>query len=378
MAETAARRALNNWLAQAAAAHDRGKLLLRRWSPLKHRLTIEPYRGHGTSTLLRCGGRVLEHVDFPVSDAHASAWRNVNEFIKRMRSDEVPFARVRARFRGIEQVASADREGHVRFELALPDPLETSGWHDVTLELIDPPPRRDQVVRAMARVLVPPPSARLGVISDIDDTVLWTNVTNKLKMLAMLVRSNPHTRKPFKGVAAFYQALRDGPTGSEGNPVFYVSRSPWNLYAPLAEFMDLQGIPAGPLMLRDLGLSGRGNRAHKQACIERILGTYPDLPFVLIGDSGERDPEIYRQVVHDHPNRVRVIYIRSINPDPARIDAIDRLIDEVRPTGVQLMLAPDSECAATHAAAEGLISPAGLAAVRAQKRQEQPVLAVSA
>jgi phosphatidate phosphatase APP1 len=102
------------------------------------------------------------------------------------------------------------------------------------------------------------------------------------------------------------------------------------------------------------------------------------LPFVLIGDSGERDPEIYGQVVHDHPNRVRVIYIRSVNPDPARIEAIDRLIDEVRPTGVQLVLAPDSEFAAAHAAAEGLISAAGLAAVRSQKRQEQPALTVQA
>src|SRR5688572_987340 len=101
MAELAWRRTLQNWLAHAAAAHDRGKLHLRRWSPLRHRLTIEPYRGHGTSRLLHCGGRVLEHVDFSVPDAHASAWRNINEFIKRMRSDEVPFARVRARFNGI-------------------------------------------------------------------------------------------------------------------------------------------------------------------------------------------------------------------------------------------------------------------------------------
>jgi len=378
MAESAWRRTLQSWLAHTAAAHDRGKLQLRRWSPLRHRLTIEPYRGHGTPRLLHCGGRVLEHVDFSVPDAHASAWRNVNEFIKRMRSDEVPFARVRARFHGIEQVATADREGHVRFELALPDPLESSGWHDVTLELVDPPPRRGQVVRATAHVLVPPPSARLGVISDIDDTVLWTNVGNKLKMLSLLLRSNPHTRKPFKGVAAFYQALRDGASGAGGNPVFYVSSSPWNLYAPLAEFLDLQGIPAGPLMLRDFGPTGTERRRHKHACIERILATHAQLPFVLIGDSGERDPEIYRQVVHDHPNRVRVIYIRSVNPDPARIEAIDRLIDEVRPTGVQLVLAPDSEFAAAHAAAEGLISAAGLAAVRAHKRHEQPALAVPA
>src|SRR5690606_25328263 len=153
----------------------------------------------------------------------------------------------------------------------------------------------DAPVVATGRALVPPATARFGVISDIDDTVLWTNARNRLRMIAMLMRTNAHTRKPFKGVSAFYRALRDGASGDEGNPIFYVSSSPWNLYVPLVDFLDAQGVPHGPLLLKDYGdhtlFAANEHGTHKSAAIERIFATYPRLSFVLIGDSGEQDPE---------------------------------------------------------------------------------------
>ena len=102
-----------------------------------------------------------------------------------------------------------------------------------------------------------------------------------------------------------------------------------------------------------------------------ILDSFPHLSFVLIGDSGESDPEIYRDVVKEYPTRIRAVYIRSIDGQPARLAAIDKLIDEIRHTGSQLVLTPDSEFAAAHAAAEGLISTALLAAVRSEKKKDQ-------
>jgi phosphatidate phosphatase APP1 len=224
-------------------------------------------------------------------------------------------------------------------------------------------------------VLVPPATARFAVVSDIDDTVIWTNVGNRLKMVLTVALLNERTRVPFPGVAGFYQALARGAGGAEQNPIFYVSSSPWNLYDLLVAFLDIHAIPRGPLFLRDYGLrtllTPGQSRAHKMSRIEPLLQLYPHLPFVLIGDSGEQDPEIYRDVVAKYPDRVRVIYIRSVNPDPARIAAIDALVAEVRKTGCQLVLAPDSEYAAAHAAAEGLIAPAALPDVRAEKRQDE-------
>ncbi len=353
------RQALGEWIALADRLHAAGRRQWLRISPFDHRWAIEPYMGFGTPSNLHLHGRVLRCVEHRPADAADSPWRNLAAFWKRMDTYEMPGARVRARLGAMVSEAVADHEGHFHFSLAPPQPLAATGWQRVDLELCSPQPRSGQIVQAQAQVLVPPPTARFGVISDIDDTIVWSGVRQKLRMLARLARSNAHTRQPFKGVAAFYRALHEGLSGDERNPLFYVSSSPWNLYTPLVEFMSLHGLPNGPVLLRDFGhrmlfTPGHG-QAHKRRCIEQVLVTYPDLPFVLIGDSGEHDPEIYRDVVHDHPGRVRAIYIRSVDPDPARIDAIDRLIAQVRPIGVPLVLAADSEAAAAHAAAQGLI-----------------------
>jgi phosphatidate phosphatase APP1 len=157
--------------------------------------------------------------------------------------------------------------------------------------------------------------------------------------------------------------------------MFYVSSSPWNLYAMLREFLHVQQLPAGPLLLKDFGehtlFSMNEHGEHKLARIEEVFAAYPALPFILIGDSGEQDPEIYAEVVRHHPQRVKAIYIRSVDTSAARLAAVDKLIVSVRASGAQLMLVPDSEFAAVHAAGEGWINPDAVAAVRADKRVDQ-------
>jgi phosphatidate phosphatase APP1 len=212
---------------------------------------------------------------------------------------------------------------------------------------------------ACAPLLRPPATARCGVISDIDDTVVRTGVLNRRRMALTLARSNAHTRLPFPGVAALYRALVDGASGADGNPVFYVSSSPWNLYAPLAEFMRVNGIPEGPMFLKDWGpqtLFHRDHGVHKHAAIREVLVAYPRLPFVLLGDSGEQDPEIYAQVVHEFPDRIAAVYIRSVDPAPARGAAIAHLAAEVGTTGAAFVLAADSAAMARDAISRGLMA----------------------
>jgi phosphatidate phosphatase APP1 len=368
------KRVLRNVVGKADDLFDQARLRLKRTTAFGAPFMIVPYLGYGTPGKLVLNGRVLRDERLAERGEAGTGWQNLVELYKRLASNEVPGARVRARFNDVEAEAVADGEGYFSFEIALPRPLDTPGWHRVRLELVDPSFADGKPVLAQGKVLVPPADARFGVISDIDDTVVWTNVTNKLRMLVMLTRSNAYTRKPFKGVAAFYRALRNG-GGNQGNPIFYVSSSPWNLYTPLVEFMRVQGIPRGPLFLKDFGdhtlFSSRDHHTHKLASIEHILLAFPHLQFILIGDSGEQDPEIYSKLVKMAPERIRVIYIRNVNPDPSRIEAIDRLIEVVRESGAQLVLAPDSEFAAARAAAEGLISRSDLDHVRSDTKVDE-------
>lgn len=316
-----------------------------------------PYLGYGTRERLLVCGRVLEDESFtPAMDADGR-WRNLVRFWKRLESDEVPLARLRARFFGRESEGITDREGYFRLFIAPRGRLGPGVWQEVELEL-----QGEEAVRATARVLVPSRRARFGVISDIDDTIVASHVGNKVRMILTAVLSNARTRKPFPGVAAFYRALHAGV-----NPFFYISKSPWNLYAPLLEYLEIQELPLGPLLLRDFGV--RPEKEHKRKAIEDILATYPKLKFILIGDSGEEDPEIYSAVVHRHPDRIRAVYIRSVNRK--RISQIEKLAQEVSKTGCQLILAPEAEPAAAHAAAEGLIQASELRAVRADSDSDK-------
>jgi phosphatidate phosphatase APP1 len=320
-------------------------------------LEIHAYRGHGTARLLLLTARVLERPGVVRASARDTARRNLRNMVRRMMSDEVPYARLVARFGEVEHAAVADDEGFVELRIPLPQPLpDSAAWHDVELELTWPPTPRQGRVLATARVLVPG-NASYAVVSDLDDTVLQTGVTRLLTMLRTALLTNAHTRLPFEGVAAFYRALLQGPDGAGWNPIFYVSASPWNLADLLEDFMDLHGIPRGPLFLRNWSprtLTG-GGRRHKLEVIDALMETYPDLPFVLIGDSGEHDPEIYREVVEAHPGRVLAIYIRDVTSG-ARREAVQAIADELAEHGVDLVHDDDTEAAALHARANGLIA----------------------
>jgi phosphatidate phosphatase APP1 len=336
---------------------------------------IEPYRGFGMADRAHVRGRVLRGLPLPRAEIGDSAWVNFGRMAGRFNSDEVPGARVRVRFPGGEHVVTADDEGFFEcwFDPYPPFPADTD-WQTVGLELVEPVEEGGPAT-AQAPVLVPPASATFGVISDLDDTVLRTDATSALRMARRVLLSNAYTRVPFPGVAAFYRALAAGRSGNERNPVFYVSSSPWNLYDVLAEFLELQGIPRGPLMLRDWGITrgepgSGGHSGHKLAAVRRIMDLYPHLPFLLIGDSGQEDPEIYHRVVHQYPDRILAVYVRNVTSTPLRHESIRLLADEVAAGGSALLLTDDTLAAARHAAERGWIAPEAVAQVAADSEKQ--------
>lgn len=345
-----AARDLEDWI-------DATRFEAKRRYGLLERFEVLPYRGHGTDQRLFLRGRVLEEKGISRSMSDDTLWENLRNMVRRFASSEIAGARVRATFGGAEALAVADEEGFFDISLDLPAPPDDAeSWHELELELLHPDSPGDEIVRSTGHVLVPG-RARFAVISDLDDTVVHSSATNVMKMAWIVVRNNAHTRLPFPGVSAFYEALRRGPEEGPENPIFYVSSSPWNLYDLLEDFLDVHGLPAGPLFLKDWSPTTLGkHHDHKLGIIRTLLGTYPDLPFVLIGDSGEKDPEIYRQAVKEHPGRVEAIYIRDVTSDE-RDAEVREIAAEVGLMGTTMVAVSDSAAAAEHAASIGLISP---------------------
>jgi phosphatidate phosphatase APP1 len=338
---------------------------------------ILPYRGYGTPERMFLRGRVLKDRSITPAQEDDSTWENLVNMWRRANSVEIPYAQVRARFDGQEQVVTANVEGFFEVWIEPAKPLPDGQlWQEVELELVAPLDDGEAPARATGQILVPPRDADFAVISDVDDTVLQSNVTSVVKMARATFLGNARLRLPFEGVAAFYRALHRGRTGSKLNPMFYVSSSPWNLYDLLSEFFNLQEIPIGPvLFLRDWGLTDQGflplkNREHKLSYIQEIIETFKDLPFILIGDSTQEDPEIYTEVVARYPKRILAVYIRNVERDPRRMDEIKALAEQALKAGSVLILAETTLPLAEHAAKQGWIDPDALPEIEIEKQAD--------
>jgi phosphatidate phosphatase APP1 len=337
---------------------------------------IVPYRGFGNSEGIYVKGRVLENRNIALPEDNDTIWENMVSMYKRFETNEIPNVQVQIKLGANTDIVKTDSEGYFESNLTLTQPLPVSrAWHDLELTLLEPGLSKLGEVKAVGQILVAPPFSQFGIISDIDDTILVSQATNWLRMARLAFLGNARTRLPFPGVAAFYRALQTGSDSSLFNPIFYVSSSPWNLYDLLIDFCSVQGIPKGPLMLRDIGVSETqflksSHLAHKTIQIEHVLRMCRDLPFILIGDSGQHDPEIYRQVVKDYPGRIKTIYIREVTSESRRLE-VQQVIEEVAALGTPMLLVKDTLEAASHAAEHGYIDAESLPDIRADKRADE-------
>lgn len=325
-------------------------------------VVIQPYRGYGTPDEVYLMGRVFRQPRLGAGLPMGSVVKEVGDVLRRLGRWGLGEVEVTAHMAGSTETFTTDRDGYFHIEMTPGREVDPSErWHAVELEVT----RRGETATATGRVYIPPPAARRVVISDIDDTVMHTGVANKVKMLWRLFVQGAESRTAFPGVASFYQALHEGASGEEGNPMLYVSRAPWSIYEVLETFFRLNDIPEGPvLFLREWGLTlqrplPRRARDHKHDLIEGMLARYPGLPFVLIGDSGQHDPEVYADIVRDHPERVQAVYIRDVSGTEARATEIHDLWQETRMVGSPLVLTDESDDMAEHAAGLGIIPTRG-------------------
>lgn len=339
------------------------------------------YRGFGSPSEVFLKGRVLRQRDLSTPSDRDTFWQNLLATYQRFESDEVAGVTVRVEAFGLVHTAVTDKEGYFEVTINPPNDLPAGRvWFPVRYSLdgvVQPDTREtvdNQPVVKDGYLMISPPFSQFGIISDIDDTVLVTDATNLLQTARLTFLGNAYTRLPFAGIAAFYRALQSGPVTTLFNPIYYVSSSPWNLYDLLVDFFRIQGIPKGPILLRDFSISPtfllpEGHHVHKLAMIRKVLDVNPQLPFVLIGDSGQQDPEIYAQVVRENPGRIRAIYIRDVSED-RRDETVRELIRTTETYKVPMLLVSDTVAAAEHAALLGLIDPDTIPEIRADRRAD--------
>lgn len=343
-------------------------------------VTIQAYRGFGNENSVFMRGRVLENEGLDLPPENASVWQNIRSLYHRFESDEIPDAKLEVTFENYKELTSCNKEGF--FSVACSRPglcnKEKGKWQKVRLHLKEPADKNREEVITEGEIQIPQDSCSYGIISDIDDTIVVTKATEFLEKMQIFLLRNSHTRKPLAGVAALYRAMEAGKERNCQNPFFYVSGSSWNLYDVLEQFCKINEIPKGTFLLRELGISGQkfiksGHEHYKPEKIFHVMETYPGLPFVLIGDSGQRDPEVYQKVVERFPDRIKAIYIRDVKPekDEKRDQEVKEIARQMEEKGVKMLLIQTSTEAARHACEAGLIHEETLQEIEKETKEDK-------
>lgn len=305
---------------------------------------IMPFGGYANQTSLVTCARVLEDEGIQHHEDD-SKLKNLWNSYKRFESDEIGGATVRVSWADKSVMLTTDEEGYVYLQTDHGLDLSATDAPSflITFELLE---KGRIIYQTNSSIYVTASSATFGVISDVDDTILQTGVTSTLKwrVLVNVLTKHSHQRLPLEGAGEFYERLHDGKTGMERNPFFYLSNSPWNIYDYLTSFLEKFEFPKGPLLLRDIDskfLKKKGyETGHKYQSILTILKMYPDLPFILIGDAGEIDIDIYVSIAKLFPDRIKSICIRAVRKD-SKTERVRQVMEEHPELDTVLISNPD-------------------------------------
>ncbi|MDT7828134.1 phosphatase domain-containing protein [Pricia sp. S334] len=332
------------------------------WFGKKDKLQIITFQSYGTNTHFYARGRALEdeEIDLSKKGFFNLLW---NSF-KRFETDEIRNTGISIRFRdGTSLSGTTDNRGYYRIDTTVQNlrkQANEESWVGYEISYTDTALKREILHqnRFPGEILIPSAQADFGVISDIDDTILHTGVVSSLKWKVVFntLFKKPGQRLPLKGAAEFYGQLHRGKSGAAANPIFYVSHSPWNLYRYLELFLAKNNFPKGPILLRNFprwgGFGKEEEKPQKQKEIFNILKTYPDLKFILIGDSGEHDADIYKEIAERYPVNILAIYLRSV-AHKRKMERVRGLFDEYKLTPV--LFVESSAQAVEHARENGFI-----------------------
>ncbi|MDN5571167.1 MAG: DUF2183 domain-containing protein [Propionibacteriaceae bacterium] len=245
---------------------------------------------------------------------------------------------------------------HTRYEVRLGDAVvqgttDRGGYVDHRVRNHDAPPGWVMATvasgdfSAQVPVMIVPPDAEVGIVSDIDDTILSTMLPRPFIAAWNSFIRTEAARQAISGMAVFYEAFGQRYPGA---PVLYLSTGAWNTHGFLRRFMRRHRYPEGPMLLTDWGPTNTGwfrsGQEHKRMSLLQLSVDFPNVRWLLVGDDGQHDPEIYREFAAANPQRVLGIAIRQLSPAEhylAHGTTEPMLEDEAAAPSVPVVRAPD-------------------------------------
>lgn len=257
------------------------------------------------SSLLDTHNPAIDAMDDMVERASATA-ENAQRGWRQFFTTQVGFLPVTVEIAGQTIETRTDTNGYV--SLLVENHGLAPGWHEARITPIVGEP-------TVAPVVVVDPDATIGLVSDIDDTVVvtWLPRAFLAAWNSFVLRTN--TRTPVPGMAEFYRELL---AGRPNAPVFYLSTGAWNTLPAMQASIHANNLPIGPLLMTDWGPTPTGlfrsGQEHKIKQLRNLIITFPNIRWILVGDDGQHDPYIYSELAREHRDHVAGIAIRELNP----------------------------------------------------------------
>lgn len=270
---------------------------------------IRPYLGYGSSSMIRVLARIVlvPPKDLGIVQAanavlYRRGWRN---FVALSKVD----ARATIHVGDMAIPVRADRGGYI--DVRIDNPGLEPGWHTVTIEGSDG-------ASALTQVHIVGDDVTFGIVSDIDDTIISTWLPRLMLAAWNSFVLTEQARQAVPGMARWYQQLL---AAHPGSPIIYVSTGAFNTFPMIRRFQQRHGIPIGPMLLTDWGPTNTGwfrsGTDHKRSALRELARDLPNVRWLLVGDDGQHDPDLYGEFAELQPAHVLARAIRELAPGEA-------------------------------------------------------------
>lgn len=329
------------------------------WLGLTTEPVIKIYNGYGHKEQLVIYGHVFSVSPRQSKKYSGNILRNSFSMLKLFMVR--PFARAHIQLTWDDTVFKTHSENDGFFKIEWkPVKPPSPGWHPVQVSLVNKDTPDETVLSEGYGHVYVPHVNQYACISDIDDTFLISHSSNLRKRLFVLLTKNAHSRKPFEGVVNHYQLLSTASASPDSpNPFFYVSSSEWNLYDYILDFSQKHNLPKGIYLLSQLKQfnqvwkTGQNKHATKFMRIARILESYPEQKYVLLGDDTQEDPNIYASIVEHFSGKIVCVYIRQVQKK--NVEKVKITLKRIKDAGVSCCYFTKSADAIIHSRKVGLV-----------------------
>ena len=268
------------------------------------------YHAYGNNHQVIVQGRMERERDFKTVSNDDGWLRNLWRRLKQVKADDIKRANINLSINDESFKTKGDSEGYFEFNATTKQTLHM-GYQKISLQIEG----NKYLHEANASIFDTTPL--LGIISDFDDTLIISDVTHKIKLGLNTMFKNYKQRTVVSTMLErFTKILRQNLKGTPST-LFILTGSPQQLFTPIEQFLDYHHFPKHTLILKKAHGDNQDpltdQFAYKTQKIERLIKLYPNMKWIMFGDSGEKDAEVYKAMQEKYPHRVIRYYIRDVD-----------------------------------------------------------------